>query len=106
MTPSVEMTKKAMRQRRGPAIKITGALIAKTEFEIKTGVDIRMEVWQTEGVALIAVSETEMEPRAAVIEPGDKVDMHCAVMDACDRADRARSMLRDQLKWKFVREVP
>lgn len=102
----MEMQQKSIRQRRGPAIKFTGALIAKTEFEMKTGYDMRMEVWQTEGGALIAVSETDMETRAAVIEPGDEMDMRCAVMDAFDWAERARSMLRDQLKWKFVREVP
>lgn len=105
MTPAVEMTKKTIRQRRRPAIKFTNALIAKTEFEMKTGLDMRMEVWQTEGGALIAVSETQMETRAAVIEPGDEMDMHCPVMEAFDWADRARSMRRDHLK-KFVREVP
>lgn len=102
----MEMKQTIIRQRRGPAIKFTGSIIAKTEYTTHRGDEMRMEIHQTEGGALIAVSITDVETRADVIEPGDEMDMRCAVMDAFGWNERARTMCRDQLKWKFVREVP
>jgi hypothetical protein len=101
----VEMTQKTIRQRRGPAIRFTGAMIAKTEFDLRDDRTMRLELWQTEGGALIAVSTTDQETRAEVVEPGEELAMRCAVMDAFDWHDRARTMVKEQLKWKLVREV-
>jgi len=97
-------------QRRGPALRFTGELIAKSEFEIRGGREMRLELWRTARGALVAVSITEEEEtRATVIEsdPSGEVtiDMRCAVMDAFDWNERARAMLREQLGWKWVREI-
>lgn len=103
--PTMEMQKKTIRQRRGPAIRFTGALIAKSEFDTRDGFPMRLEVYETQGGAYVAVSITDVETRATVIEPGEDADMRCDVLEAFDWSNRARSMLRDQLGWKFVREV-
>ncbi|HUD89955.1 hypothetical protein [Sphingobium sp.] len=104
-TPTVEMQQKSIRQRRGPTIKFTGALIAKTEFDIHGGREMRFEIWQTQGGAFIAVSATEEETRAVVVEHGDEMEMRFAVMDFFDWSDRSRSMVKDQLKWRLHRIV-
>jgi hypothetical protein len=101
VTPTVEMQQKSIRQRRGPTIKFTGALIAKTEFVIRGGRDMRFEIWQTEGGALIPVSITDEETRAAIVEPGEEAAMRCAAMDFFDWDSRAREMVKDQLKWRL-----
>ncbi len=103
--PTVEMRKKTIRQRRGPAIRFTGALIAKTEFDTRNGYPMRLEVYQTEGGAYVSASISDVETRAHVIEPGEEAAMRCAVLESLEWAEWARSMLRDQLGWKFVREV-
>jgi len=97
----VEMQQKSIRQRRGPTIKFTGALIAKTEFVIRGGRDMRFEIWQTEGGALIPVSTTDEETRAAIVEPGEEGAMRRAAMDFFDWDSRAREMVKDQLKWRL-----
>ena len=103
--PTEEFEPVTIKQDRGPTLKFTGLLIAKTEFDMRSGGAMRYEIWETAGNALIAVSETNRETRAVVVEPGDEFDMRCAVMDFFDWENRARSMVRDQLKWKLVREV-
>ncbi|GAB7551590.1 hypothetical protein NRB_10880 [Novosphingobium sp. 11B] len=102
---TVEMQPAKITQRRGRTGKFTGAVIAKGEFPTRQGFDIRMEVYQTEGGAYVAVTTTDVETRAVVIEPADPMDMQCAVMEPFDWHDRAKTMLGDQLKWKFVRTV-
>lgn len=104
-TPTMEMQQKSIRQRRGPTIKFTGAMIAKSEFTMRDGRDMRLEIWQTQGGALIPVSITSEETRADVVEPGDEMAMRFAVLDAFDWQDRARTMVKDQLKWRLHREV-
>ncbi|AOR80752.1 hypothetical protein QUC32_28415 (plasmid) [Novosphingobium resinovorum] len=102
---TVEMQPTKITQRRGRTVKFTGTVIAKGEFPTRQGFEIRMEVHQTEGGAYVAVTTTDAETRAVVIEPADPKDMQCAVMEAFDWHDRAKTMPRDQLKWKFVRTV-
>lgn len=102
---TVEMQQKSIRQRRGPTIKFTGALIAKTEFDMRGGQEMRLEIWQTAGGALVAVSASDEETRATVVEPGEEMNMRCAVMDAFDWNERARSMVKDQLKWRLQKHV-
>lgn len=101
----LEMKQTTIRQRRGPAIRFTGAVIAKTEFDLRDGREMRLELWQTEGGALVAVSTTDQEVRADVVEPGEEMAMRFAVMDAFDWHDRARTMVKDQLAWKLVRSI-
>ncbi|MGF7152594.1 hypothetical protein [Novosphingobium gossypii] len=98
---TVEMQQKSIRQRRGPTIKFTGALIAKAEFEIRGGREMRLEIWETKGRALIPISITDEETRAAIVDPGDETEMRCAVMDFFDWDSRAREMVKDQLKWRL-----
>lgn len=100
-----EMEPITIKQDRGPTLKFSGRLIAKTEFDMRSGGAMRYEIWETAGGALIAVSKTNRETRAVVVEPGDEFEMRCAVMSFLDWENRARSMVRDQLKWKLVREV-
>lgn len=102
---TMEMQSRRINQNRGPAIKFIGALIAKSEFTTRGGEDMRLEVWETQGGAYIAVSITSIETRATVVEPGDDQAMRFAVMDAFDWDNRAREMMREQCGWKFVREV-
>lgn len=103
--PTEEMEPVTIKQDRGPTLKFSGLLIAKTEFDMRSGGAMRYEIWETAGNALIAVSKTNRETRAVVVEPGYEFDMRCAVMDFFDWENRARSMVRDQLKWRLVREV-
>lgn len=93
-------------QRRGPAIRFTGTLLAKTEFETRQGHAMRLEVYETAGGSYVAVSSTDLETRAEVVEPGEEIDMRCAVLEAFDWHERARGMVRDQLGWQLLREIP
>lgn len=95
------MHQKSIRQRRGPTIKFTGQLIAMSEFEMRNGQEMRLEIWETEGGSLIPVSVTADETRAGVIAPADEMAMRFGVMDFFDWQDRARTMVKDQLKWRL-----
>jgi hypothetical protein len=101
-------------QHRGPTIEFSGRLLASDEF-VTRGDDpmrIEMEIWESAAGALVAVRSSEPAERegieivwATVIEPGpDPLAMHCAVMDAFDWQDRARSMAR-KLGWSLRVEV-
>lgn len=119
-------------QSRGPAIEFEGKLIAHDEFDVRRDNSrMRLEVWETQGGALIAVTRGEAmqggEAReivdATVVEPGITIAslrnpkpgspeaeeetqaMRFAVMQAFDWSDRSRSMVRKQLKWKLVQRV-
>lgn len=115
-------------QSRGPTIEADAALLASDEFDVRRDNSrMRLEIWQTQGGALIAVTRGEAmqggEVReiveATVVPPvlvddglmldGSKVvetqAMHFAVMSAFDWSDRARSMIRKQLKWMLVQRV-
>lgn len=99
-------------QDRGPTIEFSGALIAETTFDTRDRV-MGLQIWETTGGALIAYSESnpfEGEHgrsfrQATVVRPADEMDMQCAIMDAFDWNDRARSMARKQLGWQFKVEV-
>lgn len=104
-TPTADYQPVTIKQHRGPTLRYQGHLAAKTEFDTRRGDMMRYEVWQTPAGALIAVSISDRETRAVVVEPGEEFAMRCTVMDFYDWENRARSMLREQLGWRFVREV-
>lgn len=99
-------------QDRGPTIEFTGALIAETEFDTRDR-KMLLQIWETTGGALVAYSMSDPlegvrgRPfrQAKVVRPTDKMDMQCAIMEAFDWNDRARSMARKQLGWQFKVEV-
>lgn len=100
-----EIKQTSIRQRRGPTLKFTGRLIATAVFASRDGSEMRLELYKTQAGALIPVTIGVLETRATVVEPGEEMAMRCAVMDAFDWHDRARTMIKDQLGWKLVREV-
>jgi hypothetical protein len=101
-------------QHRGPTIEFSGKLLASDKFVTRSDdpMEVLFEIWETDGGALVAIHSSvpaEREGveinRATVIEPGpDPLAMHCAVMDAFDWQDRARSMAR-KLGWSLRVEV-
>lgn len=111
----VAYEKQRITQSRGPAVEFEGRLIASDSFETRSGHPSRMimEVWETQGGALIAVTRGEAvqggEAReivaATVVRSGEEQAMHFAVMSAFDWEDRARSMVRKQLKWSLKMRV-
>ena len=110
-------------QSRGPTIEAEARLLASDTFEVRRdGTAMTLEVWETQGGALIAVTRGEVmqggEVRdiveATVVGPiGDPLSideldhqtMRFAVMGAFDWSDRARSMVRKQLKWSLKQVV-
>lgn len=112
-----DFTEQRMVQSRGPTIEFEGRLIASDSFNLKSGhpSKMTMEIWETRGGALIALTRSESlddDPQwrpitiATVVEPGpDESERRFAIMDAFDWEDRARSMVRKQLKWRLVHHV-
>lgn len=100
-----------IKQTRGPTLRFRGSMLAEQGWTAPNH-GMRIELWQTEGGALVAVTEgeytiDEIDRRALVVEPvEDEQAMRFAVMDFFDWENRARSMVRKQLKWRLVREVP
>ena len=101
-------------QSRGPTIEAEARLLASDTFEVRRdGTAMTLEVWETQGGALIAVTrgqamqggEVREIVAAAVVPQGDEQAMRFAVMDHFDWSDRARSMVRSQLKWKLKQVV-
>lgn len=105
---------------RSAPLRFRGIRIAETEWDTARGGWMRFEIYQTEGGALIAVREGEKEDGdgytdALVVEPvaPSPTDeegqppfvMRDAVMSFLDWHDRARSMVRKQLKWSILRRV-
>lgn len=100
---------------RGPTVEFSGQLLCEDEFTTRgrDPLKITMEVWETRGGALIAVSYSEPADRdgfenaeATVVEPIEDVQaMRFAVMDHFQWEDRARSMVRKKLDWALRREV-
>lgn len=106
MHPTGKILPRRINQRRGPAIKFTGELLAEMDFQTGQGWDMRLELYETLGGAYIAVSKTDVETRADIIDASDDtMAMQCEVMDAFDWHPQARGMLRDQLGWQFIIEV-
>ena len=114
ITPTGEMKRETIRQNRGPAIKFTGRELASAEFTTKGREPLSwvLEIWETAGGAMIAVSSSTPaewdgapDVRATVVEPGEEQAMQFAVMDHFGWTTRAKTMVRDQLGWKLVLEV-
>jgi len=101
-------------QDKGPTIEATARLLAETTFETQRGqpLEIVLEIWETQGGALIAVSASTLpggtgreDLRATVVPPiADVQAMRIAVMDALNWHVRARSMVR-KLGWSLRVEV-
>lgn len=101
-------------QDRGPTIEATAHLLAETTFETGRGqpLEMSLEIWETQGGALIAVSATTLpggagreDLRATVVPPIDDAQaMRFAVMDAFHWHQRARSMVR-KLGWSLRTEI-
>lgn len=127
-----EFTKTHINPSRSAPLRFKGLLLAETHWDARDGY-MRFELWETEGGALIAVTEGEVvgsnrtDIRATVVEPipksadaslgdilsdalhmrdpdVDHLAMRWAVMDHFDWHDRARSMVK-KLGWKLLREV-
>ena len=102
-------------QTRGPRLEFTGKLLCEDEYESRGNdpLSIRLEVWQTQGGALIAASFAQPANRdglevveATVVEPQDDVQaMRFAVMDHFHWGMNARSMVGKKLKWTLRQEV-
>ena len=106
-----------IKQTRGPTLRFKGTLLAEEAWDARDGV-MRLELWQTEGGALIPVTDGPMrggrDVRAEVVRPIahplmagelDFAAMQDAVMDFFAWDNRARSMVRKHLKWSLVRDV-
>lgn len=111
-------------QSRGPSVSATARRIATTQYEIKgrSGL-MALDLWETPGGALIAVSEAAMgggqpDTRATVVqigEPdlckpwvvwaGDEMSQRYHVLEAFAWDQRAMKMVRQQLGWRFTVEV-
>lgn len=101
-------------QDRGPVVEFTGRLLAETSFETKRGQPLTMtlEIWETQGGALVAVSASTLpgesgreDARVTVVPPQDDVQaMRFAVMEHFQYENRARSMVR-KLGWSLRQEV-
>ena len=100
-------------QMRGPTIEATARLLAYTGFtEKRNGLEILLEIYETKGGALLAISSSTLpggagreDARIAVVEPSDDVlAMRYAVMEHFNWENRARSMVR-KLGWSLLREV-
>lgn len=99
----------------GPKLEFTGKLLCEGKHETRgrDPLSIRMEIWQTQGGALIAASYAEPADRqgfetaqATVVEPQDDAQaMRFAVMDHFRWDSNARQMVVKKLKWSMRREV-
>lgn len=94
------------------ALRFKGKLIAETEWTTKHDTTMRFEIWETQGGTLIPVIEGELPGEDAVKVSAEVVPPHpnpfeqqVAVMQFFEFHDRARSMVKKQLKWRLVREV-
>lgn len=108
-----EFTKQRVAQTKGPTISFQGKLLAQTEWESNNaGQTVVCELWETPERNWIALTSFEREGRdptavVAVIERiEDEQAMRFAAMDLWDWEYRARSMVKDQLKWSLTRNVP
>jgi predicted RNase H-like HicB family nuclease len=113
-TLSAEYENVEIVQDRGPAIEFSGRLLCETSFETRGGrpLEITLEVWETRGGALVAVSSSTLpgesgreDARALVVPPHpNEQEMHFAVMDFYQWENRARSMVR-KIGWKLRLKV-
>lgn len=100
---------------RGAPLRFMGKCIAEHEWTTNAGDTMRFQIWQTQGLALIAVREGDGPDGytdALVVEPeihelpaaANRQRMHFAVLDFFTWHDRARSMVKP-LRWRMTREV-
>jgi hypothetical protein len=103
---------------RSAPLRFNGKLIADTEWTTNRGDTMRFEIWETAGGALIAVREGDGDDGytdAIVVEPTEPWQgvgkghpphsMVDAVLSFLQYHDRARSMVKSQLRWRMTREV-
>lgn len=92
---------------RGPVVEFTGRLMRQDAFDVAAG-KVRLEVWQTEGGALVAVDSFdngEDGERIKVCTPSGGIeDQRMAIMEFFGWTNRARSMAR-KLGWSVRRDV-
>ena len=112
--PSGEYERVDITQARGPRLKFEGKMIARTDFQSRGHDPMRIayEIWETRGGALIAVSNASPADRegfenteALVVKPEVEQTMQFIVMDFFQWHDRARAMVRKQLKWKLTQQI-
>lgn len=103
-----------IKQNRGRALRFKGTLLCSTEFETggRDPMRIGMELWETQAGAWVAVSRSEpaqregfADTRVVVIEKGNEMAMQDAAMELWEWSNRARSMVRDGLRWRLDRTV-
>lgn len=96
-------------QTRGPTYRFDGRLLVADEFDAQRGdVTAGMEVWETRGGALVAVSKftpkaggfTDVSAIAANPDQ-DELAQRLQIMDFFEWSNRARAMVR-KLKWKLT----
>lgn len=102
---------------RSAPLRFNGKCVAETEWTTSRGDTMRFEIWETAGGALIAVREggDGGYTDAIVVEPTEDwrasanghppFAMVDAVLTFFQWHDRARSMVKTQLKWRMTREV-
>lgn len=114
-----EYQKVELIQTRGPVLRFKGKLLGETEWDARDGTLMILQVYQTEGGALIAVREGQREGsdkrddlKAHVVEPIDSLDelaatqiMRFEVLDFFEWTDRARTFAKRVLKWSLVQEI-
>lgn len=107
----------------GETVEFEGQLLCEDRYEYWVRVQrdeeecfvAHQQIWQTRGGNLVAVitkgpenGSGHQDTKIKVVEvAGDEpsIDERCAVMELFDWRDRARVMVRRQLKWKLVRKV-
>lgn len=99
-------------QDRGPVVEFNGRLLAENKFTTHERLEMALEIWETQGGALVAVSASTLpgqpdseDARVTVVPPQDDVQaMRFAVMQAFNWENRARTMAR-KLGWSLRTEV-
>ena len=114
-TLSGEWKRIEIRQQRGPVIEFTGRMLCEGSATIngRETLDLALEVWETRGGALVAVSASTLsgesgreEERALVVPASDDAQaMRFAVMDFFGWRQEAKRMVRKQLDWQLQVEV-
>lgn len=120
MSATDEFQPKTIKPSRSVPVRFKGRIISETQWDTRDGCWMRFTVWETKGGAYIAVIDgdapgkpDQIHCKATVIDPilngagaRDDVSMQIAVLNAFDWHDRAKQMLKADLGWAPVREVP
>ncbi len=111
-----------LKPNRSEPLSFKGVSIASTEWDTARGEWMRFEIFRTIGGALIVTVEgsipgaddgkTDLKATVIELEPGEAWDgdkppqrMVWAALRALDFHDRARSMVKAQLRWRMERVV-